>query len=308
MFRFLMPDASLPVREQVLQLREQCNAFLYCEPLHEIFRLLRVDAVSFRKIYNGREQPDGRILESQKLSRKDNLEAFRSELYPLLRELGFLDINRPLKNDYTRILILGGSLNACFTRTVCAKGHLRPSVRAVDALSCYRPLNPIERSASAFITAADTEFGAVADAFVTVFGLDAASAEDDFQGDRNLNGISCVRTYPARSEPVFRVFAAPSRQKELRRADTGDSLLFYLDRVHSETSDSFLVTTDNRYCNRQLLQMACRMLHQGRSANLDLIGCTPDECIVTPEKYDPFQFLQDLISLLDWINLIETTL
>lgn len=308
MFRFLMPDATLPVREQILQLREQCNAFLLSVPLCEIFRLLRVDALSLRELYNGRKQPDGRILESQELSRQDDLEAFRSELYPLLRELGFLNINRPLKNYYTRILVLGGSLNACFTRTVCAKEHLQPSVQTVDALACYRPLNPIERSTSVFSTAADTEFGAVSDAFAKVFGLDAAAAQDDFTGDRNLNGISCVRTFPAPSEPAFRVFAAPSTRKDLRRADTDDSLLFYLDRTCPEASDSFLMITDNRYCNRQLLQIACRMLRLGRSANLELIGCTPDERIVTPEEYDPYQFLQDLISVLDWIDRINTEL
>lgn len=34
----------------------------------------------------------------------------------------------------------------------------------------------------------------------------------------------------------------------------------------------------------------------------DVIGCTPDERVVTCERYDPVHFLQGLIALLDWIE------
>jgi len=32
------------------------------------------------------------------------------------------------------------------------------------------------------------------------------------------------------------------------------------------------------------------------------VGCIPDERVVTVERYDPFQYLQDLIGILDRIE------
>lgn len=37
-------------------------------------------------------------------------------LYPLFKELGFIDINRPLRNENSHVIVLGGSINACKDR------------------------------------------------------------------------------------------------------------------------------------------------------------------------------------------------
>ena len=39
-----------------------------------------------------------------------------------------------------------------------------------------------------------------------------------------------------------------------------------------------------------------------RGTHLDVVGCIPDERVVTVERYDPFQYLQDLIGILDRIE------
>ena len=145
--------------------------------------------------------------------------------------------------------------------------------------------------------------------------------KDAFHGDRNLNSISCVRVFSGRNPPErhdlptaagsvgarpngrqYRVFAAPSSQPELRRADTGDSFLFYLQQTELCPSDSLLLLTNNRYCNRQFLQLAFLMMKQACPIRFDIIGCTPDDRVISRERYDPFQFLQDLIGVLDWIE------
>ncbi|MBR0342290.1 MAG: hypothetical protein IJH64_08610 [Oscillospiraceae bacterium] len=64
-----------------------------------------------------------------------------------------------------------------------------------------------------------------------------------------------------------------------------------------------MAITDNRYCNRQFLQLAGLLLSGCPvPVGLDVVGCRDDRDIVTLDEYDPFQYLQDLISILDWIE------
>ena len=219
MIRFTMPDPALALSEQIQLLRGQFDAFLQSPALLELFTLLRADRNTLGELYNGRKTADGSIRETQELEPTEVLNEKREALYPLLRELGFFDINRPLCTEHSHVLVLGGSLEACFERTRCAKAWLDPSTRFVDGLSCFRPIHPNERRKSTFSSRADTEFGAMSDSFTELF---------------------------------------------------------------------------------QLMKEACPV-------RLDVIGCTADERIVPPERYDPFQFLQSLIGLLDWIERFENT-
>ena len=303
MIRFTVPDPALPLPEQISQLRRQFDAFLHAPALQELFVLLHTDRHTIGKLYNGRQMPDGTVRETQELEPAAKLEGCRTELYPLLRELGFFTINRPLDREHSHILVLGGSLEACYTRTVCASAWMTPSVRYVDGLSCFRPIHPRERRQSSFCACCDTEFGAMSESFSEVFQLPPKTEEDAFCGDRNLNRISCVRSFSGPEQlPCYRIFAAPSTQPELRRADTGDCFLFYLKQAKILPSDSLLILTNNRYCNRQFLQIVYLMMQQKYPVRFDVIGCTPEERIPGCERYDPFQFLQDLIGVLDWID------
>jgi len=307
MIRFVMPEEGLTGSEQVLQLHGQFDAFLNSEALGELFDLLGVDRHTIARRYDSRQMPGGGVRETQAIAPLEALEGCRDALYPLLRELGYLDINRPLHSEYSHVLLLGGSLNACFVRAEYAREWIGPAVRAVDGLACYRPINPIERGRSAFSSPCDTEFGVMADAFVSAFHLPASGWEDVFHGDRNLNRISCVRTCTVSSgSRQYRVFAAPSTQPELRRADTGDSLLYYLEQTQLQPSDSLLAITHNIHCNRQFIQLAYELLKHRSGVYLDVIGCVPDDKIVTRESYNPALYIQELISTLDWIERFES--
>ncbi len=302
MFRFIMPDPELPRTEQLRLLRTQFDAFLSSDALRDLLSLLEVDRAGLSHVYNGRRLSDGRILETQELEPVNTLNRHRERIYPLLEELGFLTINKPLDQVYSRLIVLGGSLEACYTRTKAAEEWMTPSVLSVDGLACFRPIHPKERSFKPELSACETEFGAMTESFASVFSLPHAW-EDDFHGDRNLNSISCVRILSdMRNGRKYRVFAAPSTQPELRRADTGDSVLFYLRQTEPCDSDPLLFLTNNRYCNRQFLQLAWLMMRQENPIRFDVIGCTPDERVISRERYDPFQFLQDLIGVLDWIE------
>ena len=301
MFRFTMPDPGLSLQDQADAIRIQLERYADSDALRQLLRLINADRDSIGEIYNGRIASNGRILETQELGSSDKLEPLRHDIYPLLRELGFFDISKAMSSDFTRIVILGGSLNACCIRTQRAASIVSESTVSVDALTCYRPINPVERRSSAFISSADTEFGVLSGSYADVFGLD--SYDDEFVSDRNLNSISCIRRFscPA-GGTAYRLYAAPSGDPKLRRADTGDTFRFYLDNSDVTPDDSLLFITSNRYCNRQFIQLAYQLIAARRSVHFDIIGTTPDSDIVTPDTYEPFQYIQDMIGILDWIE------
>lgn len=303
MFRFTMPDHTLSAAAREQHLKEQMDEFQRSDALAEIFDLLKTDRTRIGKDYNGRAGGNGRVLETQMLEPAEELEPFREQLYPLFDRLGLLRINKPLSEKHSRILVLGGAFDACFTRTYAAAQLRDSATRSIDGLSCYRPINPKERASSASASSCDTEFGVMSDAFAKVFDLAESDLEDTFIGDRNLNRVSCVREFSAQPGNCrHRVYAAPSSQPELRRADTEDTLKFYLETAGVAPGESVLAVTSNRYCNRQFLQLAHYVIEHGLAVDLDVVGCIPDEQIVTIEDHDPFQYLQDLIGILDWIG------
>ena len=303
MFRFIMPEHTMPTAMRERNLKEQMEVFLRSDELAELFDLLKTDRTRIGKDYNGREKENGRVLETQVIKPAEKLEPLREKLYPLLDRLGFFRINTPLSRQHSRILVLGGAFHTCFTRTIFGAKWKDSATLSVDGLSCYRPINPQERESSSFASSCDTEFGVLSDAFSEVFGLSGNGFQDAFTGGRNLNEISCIREFSTRPDNcLFRIYAAPSSEPELRRADTADTLKFYAEEASVLPGESLLAITDNRYSNRQFLQLAHCIIKNDLAVDLDVIGCSPDEKVITVETYDPFQFLQDLIGILDWIG------
>lgn len=303
MIRFTMPEGAMPQEDRKALLKEQLDGFLRADALRELLSVIGADQSSLPQMYGKRRKPSGGVMETQDMQRMPELEKHRDTLYPLFRELGFIDINTPRRRDHTRLLIYGGALGTCFDRTRCSARLLTERTVSVDALTCYRPINPVERTRSGTSSMADTEFGALTEAFRTVYGLDPSAWEDTFIGDRNLNSIACRRTYGYDTgNRAYRLFAAPSSQPQLRRADTGDCLSYYLRQDFPDETDSLLAITSNRYCNRQFIQTAYQLIHSGCRADFDIIGCLPDNCVSTADNYDPLQYLQDLIGILDWIE------
>lgn len=299
MFRFTMPDAGLSLSDQAAAIRSQLDRYSESDAFRELLNLIHAEKNTIREIYNGRIGKNGRIIETQELSPSETLLGIRYDLYPLFKELGFFDINKALSADYSRIVVLGGSLNACRIRTECVTTVRYKHTLSVDALTCYRPINPVERKASDHVCSADTEFGVLSESFSNVFGL--GGYVDEFKGDRNLNSISCIRRFAGSMEGCsYNIYAAPSGDPGFRRADTGDTLRFYLNSSDVSPDDSLLFLTSNRYCNRQFIQLAYQLYVERRPVHFDIIGTTPKSDIVTPDTYDPFQYLQDLIAILDW--------
>lgn len=302
MLRFYMPEDTYTASEKTEALHNQLEDFLHMEAFGDLLKILKADTESLGQIYNGRLKGNGAVAETQELMPLESLEKSREVLYPLFRELGFININKPRKDKNSHIIVLGGSLSACYDRTKYAKDMLDDTTRFVDALTCYRPVATVERNASVDFCP-DTEFGAMSESFVSIFDLNRSEYSEKFIGDRNLNRISCIRNYGKAGDHTFRIFAAPSSEPAVRRADTRDTLRFYLETEAEITPyDSLLFITNNRYCNRQFLQLAHCMIECECPGTIDVIGCFPDDRVTSVERYDPFQYLQDLIGIIDWAD------
>lgn len=298
-----MPDSSLSSEEKAADLNKQFDAFMDSDALKSICSLLGCDPESLGLVFSASRSSGGRVIEEQDMKQSADLTDLRYELYPLLRELGAYDINEPLSDDFSRIIVLGGSLNACNTRVLRAPSLVNGRTLSVDCITCYRPVNPVERASSDFTSVCETEFGVMAEALSGAFGLDPLAFADDFEGDRNLNSVSCIRTFrDAPGGRLYRVFAAPSAEPQLRRADTFDSLDYYLKKQPLSADERLLFITSNRYCNRQFIQLASKMLSSGCHAGFDIIGCQSSREIPSADQYDPTRLIYDLAATADWIR------
>lgn len=302
MFRFKMPDMTLPIREQAELLKEQFNSFIKSDALSDILSILDTNLNGICVEYNARVLKNGKVREIQEIGHNDSLDDYRNELYHLFKELGLLGINKPLTNCHSHIIVLGGSFNSCHVRTSVVKDIIDDSTLFIDGLACYRPINPVEKVNLSPNLSCDTEFATMTEAFIHTFSLKNANVSEDFVSDRNINSISNIRTFKTDGNLTYRIMAAPSGEPDKRRANTADTLKFYMDNTTLDSTSSVIATTNNLHCNRQFIQLTYEMLKSGRTFNIDVVGCSSDDRIKTIDEYNPYQFVQELIATIDWIN------
>lgn len=308
MFRFIMPDPSvgLNTEERAEYIQLQIDNYLSSDSLANLCSLLNMDLSEICQEFDIRSQDNGNVKETQEIETNPRLEERRNDLFPIFRALGFIDINKPRIKNPDHIVILGGAYNACFDRTICGKKHLTDSVKSFDGLSCYRPINPLkEKTNPKFASSCETEFGALYDSFCAVLGNPSPFYYDDFRGDRHLHRISCIRSIEMFSgSQSCRIYAAPSSEPELRRANTSDSLAFYLDNAIIKPGSSILAITNNIYCNRQFLQLAHYLLQNNLVYDLDVIGCSSDHELSTVNTYNPSKYMQEFVGMIKLIHSI----
>ena len=306
MIRFTMPDTSLPIENQKQLLKEQFNEFIKCDAMSDILSILHTDIHDIKTSFNGRVLSSGKVIETLEFPNEKRLDKYRIDLYAPLKELGFYNINKPLSNNHSHITILGGSLTATYNRTKYATNWINKSTKHIDGLACYRPISPTERTGISKDIIGDTEFHAMSEAFKETFNLQSHNFTDDFTSDRNLNSISNIRIFSnvdsSQEDVIYRIFAAPSTAPNLRRANTSDTLSFFLENGELNKDSSILAITTNRYCNRQFIQLATEMLNLDMSHYLDIIGSLDDAHISTIDNYNPYQYIQEVIAI---IGLIE---
>ena len=302
MFRFSFSQEITDPQKQCEIIRTQIDKLLNSEALCRLFDLLKTDASTIEKMYGARKMPDGRVIEITEVESLETLEPHRYRLYELFSELEFININKPQSINHDRVVVLGGTQNAVYIRAKAATEFINSSVKSVDGISCYRPINPIERQKTNFEATSDTEFGVMSEVFCSALPIRITSHSDRFKSDRNLNNVSNVRTFECDpSQLECRIYAAPSSEPDIRRADTGDSVLFYLDEGVAP-DDRLLFITRNIYCNRQFLQIFHYMLKRDHINSFDVVGCLPDDNLENADDYEITKYIQELIALLSWAN------
>lgn len=289
--------------ELISYINDIFDAFINSEALNEIFRILDTDINNLSDGYNARIRKNKTVIEPQLMSENRKLEKYRYELFPLFKELNLYNKNKTGLEDYTRIIVLAGTLDACNVRTGCAKKFVNSTTKRIDGLSCYRPINPIEREQTEYHCECDTEFGALSDAFVNCFGLGKTDYKDSFTTDRNINSITCIREFNDTYKGAnVHIYACPSLQPDIRRADTGDCLLYYINNNTFDNSDKLLFMSQRRYCIRQFIQILFYMLKTEYMLPFDIVGNVSDDNLPTEDTYNLRYDLQELIAIIDWIN------
>lgn len=306
MIRFTMPDTSLPIAVQNQLLKEQFNKFINCDAMNDILSILHTDIHDIKTSFNGRVLSNGKVIETIEFLDDKRLEKYRIDLYAPLKELGFYNINKPLSNNHSHITILGGSLTATYNRTKYATNWINKDTKHIDGLACYRPISAKERIRASKDKIGETEFHAMSEAFIESFNLQKHSITDNFTSDRNLNSISNIRIFSndnsSQEDVNYRVLAAPSSAPDIRRANTSDTMSFFINNSKLNKDSSILAITTNRYCNRQFIQLATEMLNLNVSYYLDIVGSLDDNHVDTIDDYNPYQYIHDVIAT---INLIE---
>ena len=301
-----MPDMTLPIREQAELLKEQFNSFIKSDALSDILSILDTNLNGICVEYNGRVLKNGKVREIQEIGHNDSLDDYRNELYPLFKELGLLGINKPLTNCHSHIIVLGGSFNSCHVRTSVVKDIIDDSTLFIDGLACYRPINPVEKVNLSPNLSCDTEFATMTEAFIHTFSLKNANVSEDFVSDRNINSISNIRTFKTDGNLTYRIIAAPSGEPDKRRANTADTLKFYMDNTDISVNSTVIAVTGNIYCNRQFIQLVYEMFKANTTFNLDVVGYRCGDNVETADNYKVNQHVQELIATINWINKFNT--
>ena len=303
-----MPPSSEPREERIRLLNEQFEQFLSSEILKEYLEILDIrstdaeDILREMETYNTRKGADGLIYESQTAPLNAVLEANKPRLFPIYDEMGLVSINKPLTGDgFDKIIVLGGSANANYNRTAAVAGYLKENVDEVAALSCFRPIPLGERKSCSHPGPFETEFGAMRFAFTSLFDLTEDTELESGDYPRNLNLAENIRTFHDESGRKYRIFASPSLI-DTERPGTYDTIVHYLRNIGDGNARRILVITNNQYCNYQFIPFAQALLEYGcDNMDFEIIGCSDDDHLISPEKYNTNQFFGDIKSEIEWI-------
>lgn len=313
MIRFTMPDSSLSREERIRQLDAQFDDFLSSNELGEYLRILKISSKHPRdifedlKTYNTRKGADGKVYESQEAPLNEFLEDNKDKLFPLYDEMGLVSINKPIGNGFDTIIVLGGSANANYDRTAAAYGYIDENVIEVTALSCFRPIPPVERKNCKHPGTYETEFGSLLFAFNSLFTITEDPDLEIKDFPRNLNLAENIRCYHDEHGRLYRLFSSPSL-KDKERPGTYDTVVHYLKNIDNKPH-RILVITNNQYCNYQFIPFAKALLESGHdNIDFEIVGCSDDEHLTNAEKYKVGQFNGDIRSTCEWIDKFRSSL
>ncbi|NCC42108.1 MAG: hypothetical protein EOM18_00670 [Clostridia bacterium] len=185
------------------------------------------------------------------------VERKKQEIMECMEQLGLVKVREPFfEPDY--LLPLGGARYTNLTRPQEAKILLNQyqwKNKEICGLACYRKKAAIEaESWNYYCPYAANEFESMAKGMEAVFELSEDYTED-LQENENLNQQYCVRRYKKQYyDSTCGCLAAPSKNP-MRRANTYETVEFFLEKYNVQKGKKLLFTTSSIYSITQLLRL-----------------------------------------------------
>lgn len=201
------------------------------------------------------------------------------KIIPLLKNLGMIDESIPeLKPDY--ILILGGARNSNYNRVKYSKkivDKYNIDNAKIVALSTNRNINEIENEyINEYAKESNTEYEVISKCLENIYKI-SSSGEEVVNKDTNINMMSQIKYYDEKYKNNSIISLSSPSSDIKRRANSRDTLLFFLKNFNvGKNQNVLLVTTQiyNYYQFYNLLDLAI-----DNNFNLECIGCSFDSKI-----------------------------
>jgi hypothetical protein len=209
--------------------------------------------------------------------------------------LGLRTATCPARQTYDSVLILGGLLRGCLTRTRAAHELITGGLIAhsVVGLGGTRVLTEPEVDQGERLgIRATTEYQAMLGAVVSVFAPDGNPSVTSHE-DEQPNAAWAITDFPG--EPRLAVVSAPSLEPEKRRANTSDTLIWWTARESGAGGANYLLITHPIYVPYQAAT-AVRTYGLPNNAGVELTGvtATAGDLGRLTQEFLPHNYLQEI--------------
>ena len=211
--------------------------------------------------------------------------------------LGLRTPTAPVRTHYDSIFVLGGLLRGCLTRWRTAKELVDAGldVTAIIGLGGTRVLTSDEVEQGELLgVGGTTEFEAMTAALRCTFSLRGSSAHTAYD-DPNLPNANWAITSFDSSTPRLAIVAAPSSEPEKRRANTADTIEWWLQQSGSAQQQSNLLITHQIYVPYQAAVAVCT-LGLPKNTTVELVGVTKtaEDLGEITQRFEQHNYLQEI--------------
>lgn len=192
--------------------------------------------------------------------------------------LGLVRASRPSSDEYDFVLVLGGARLACLRRAELAAELIRTGIRTkmIGILGTARPVTESEREATdTYAFGAQDEFDLMLAGAQQAFGLKNITSNEkrfDDETNRNLSWkINHLNSTVPNSSTNLVAISAPSSDPMIRRANSIDTIRFFIDSEHVDAGKRILLVTGQIYAPYVQLE-ALREVAIPRRIEVETIG------------------------------------
>jgi hypothetical protein len=216
--------------------------------------------------------------------------------------LGLVHGQTPSQARYDYIVPLGGARLSCLLRPVLAAEILQARIQTdtIVLLGAARPVADSERDATdTYATGAVDEFDLIVAGAQRALGFDGSvysEERDDDPTNRNLSWVARRYGTSLNTQQLkILAFSAPSSDPQRRRANSADTILFFLDHEKVLPGSRVLLITSQIYVPYVQLE-ALRTVAIPRQTLVETIGVSADRTPALQGLTSPNHYLQEVRS------------